>query len=642
PMGESRGFGFVDFQSTEDAKQVVLAYTHGPLLLDGKPVVIGYTDNNRTQQRYGAGGPGSFADNDWICPQCDGTNFARRTACFKCETPRPEHARETPHDRDAGRYGDDGRGSSSSYGSRYDASAGDSRPHNNYGDRQESDFDGPPTPVVLVRDLPQFTEEGELHIAFAEFEGVRDIRLIRDRVTGHSRGFGFVEFADVESAAAAIGLADSVRVHGARVRLSFARGNAHPPPRHRSAHAGLPPHVPNSIAAAALEQAQWSLANGYGGSGHQEPSLDSEVTSFLESVAAAAAAAAAPPPPADRPKKQWPLPFETGGGSFVFAGEHGLYYDADSMFYYDTQSKLYYSAFSGEYFCCRDGATFALFAPPAPSDDAPLTLSKKEKKPLAFGAVTGSSVAASKLKDAFSGDPPAAVGATPSMKRKSADDIAKWSQLQRGSKDADSGKKPAPLASPPVATSASPAAAAALDTLVSAAAEAPICLLCRRKFTSMELLRKHETLSALHQANLAKAKAHKDALAAQYRELEQERKERAEEEEQDRKRQRVAAASAAPAAPSAASAAPPSLETGIGGKMLKMMGWKSGEGLGKHGTGITAPVAAVGNVGSDTAGIGARPAGSGAPTVDVSDLASYKERLQQMARARYDAAPRSL
>lgn len=158
----------------------------------------------------------------------------------------------------------------------------------------------------------------------------------------------------------------------------------------------------------------------------------------------------------------------------------------------------------------------------------------------------------------------------------------------------------------------------------------------------MELLRKHEALSPLHRENLAKAKAHKDVLAAQYRELEQERKERADAEEKDRKRQRVAASSAVPAAPSSGVAAP-SLEAGIGGKMLKMMGWKSGEGLGKHGTGITTPVAAVGNVGSDTAGIGAKPVASSAvPPIDMSDMASYKERLQQMARARYDAAPRGL
>lgn len=164
----------------------------------------------------------------------------------------------------------------------------------------------------------------------------------------------------------------------------------------------------------------------------------------------------------------------------------------------------------------------------------------------------------------------------------------------------------------------------------------------------MELLRKHETLSKLHLENLAKAKADKNVLAAQYREMEQERKER---EEEDRKRQRVAAPAPAPhtappgsagTAPSGAAPPPVSLESGIGGKMLKMMGWKSGEGLGKHGTGITAPVAAVGNLSNETAGIGARPAAGAPAPIDLSDVASYKERLQNMARARYDSTPRGL
>jgi hypothetical protein len=75
--------------------------------------------------------------------------------------------------------------------------------------------------------------------------------------------------------------------------------------------------------------------------------------------------------------------------------------------------------------------------------------------------------------------------------------------------------------------------------------------------------------------------------------------------------------------------------------MLKMMGWKSGEGLGKHGTGITAPVATNGNTGGETVGIGMRTTKPAAQPIDASDAASYKERLQQMERSRYDAADAS-
>lgn len=180
----------------------------------------------------------------------------------------------------------------------------------------------------------------------------------------------------------------------------------------------------------------------------------------------------------------------------------------------------------------------------------------------------------------------------------------------------------------------------------------------------MALLRKHETLSKLHLENLAKAKADKDVLATEYREMERAQKDRLEAkttttQASERKRPRSAGSAPAASAPSATSSTIPpsasdtessasSLEAGIGGKMLKLMGWKRGEGLGKHGTGITAPVAAaIANAGHETAGIGTRTstatAGAGVPPpIDLSDMASYKERLQQMARARYDATPRSL
>ena len=50
----------------------------------------------------------------------------------------------------------------------------------------------------------------QLHVAFAEFDGVQDIRLIRDRVTKLSRGFGFIEFRDIEVWFCALFFAETV------------------------------------------------------------------------------------------------------------------------------------------------------------------------------------------------------------------------------------------------------------------------------------------------------------------------------------------------------------------------------------------------------------------------------------------------
>lgn len=152
----------------------------------------------------------------------------------------------------------------------------------------------------------------------------------------------------------------------------------------------------------------------------------------------------------------------------------------------------------------------------------------------------------------------------------------------------------------------------------------------------MDQLQKHEEKSKLHAENLAKLKHNKEIVAAQYRERDIETAKEA-------KRQRLGTDTSnvtgvgvpVPVVETVASpAVPPSLDSGIGAKMLKMMGWRKGEGLGKHGTGITAPVVATGNGGSTTTGLGAKTA---IANLDLSDISSYKERLQNMARARYDA-----
>ena len=57
---------------------------------------------------------------------------------------------------------------------------------------------------IYVGNLPFETTEEHLQVAFTEYGEVTSARVITDRVTGRSRGFGFVEMSDKSEAEAAI------------------------------------------------------------------------------------------------------------------------------------------------------------------------------------------------------------------------------------------------------------------------------------------------------------------------------------------------------------------------------------------------------------------------------------------------------
>jgi cold-inducible RNA-binding protein len=46
---------------------------------------------------------------------------------------------------------------------------------------------------IFIKGLPVKVEESELKEVFGDFGYVKSLRIIKDRETGESRGFGFVE-----------------------------------------------------------------------------------------------------------------------------------------------------------------------------------------------------------------------------------------------------------------------------------------------------------------------------------------------------------------------------------------------------------------------------------------------------------------
>ncbi|KAG7376991.1 hypothetical protein PHYPSEUDO_012346 [Phytophthora pseudosyringae] len=724
--GEPRGFAFVDFDSVESAMQAMRAFESKPLVLQHRAVSVSYTDGFRRRSADGDSGRprgaswGSrYSDAqhdprqgemrqprpDWICDECNVTNFARRSSCLQCNASKTANTKEVPvtaafrqdqtHRNDS-HYGGEARHNDPLFGPPSLPHVRDdemgARRHGAGGDNARN---VPPSQVLVVRMLPPDIEEGELHVAFAEFDGVQDIRLIRDRATNLSRGFGFVEFRDIEAATSALAKCDGLVVQNTHVGVSYARDTLSTRSQYvAELHQG--PRAASSMAVTALEQAQWSLSQGRGADAaktDQQNSVAADVSALLNSAAAEVV------PHFEEPKKMWPPPFETAGGSYMYASEYGLYWDPDSMFYYDAQKKVYQNSFTGTYYRCVNpgssgAAAFQVFAPPLPIDDTvyneatttkvsaasqpalSLSLKKDKKKAprISFGIKTTAFASTAsepekhnQIKLVGSGivAPAASAVSMPTgsigLKRKSADDIAKWSRRQVESKSQHAGgSNAAPAHQEHIGCSAQEApttnhgtaqsndasqqksvgSISSIDALTNIPQEVPICLLCRRKFGSLEMLRKHEKLSKLHLANLAKAKENKQHIAAQYREHEKEMERDAKKQRQEERAPSTSAAASnnhwsAPT-PAPSNGGPEPLESGIGGKMLKMMGWKSGEGLGKHGTGITAPIKAAGQgARSETAGLGSKAPLSA--SVDLSDVTSGKERRQRLARARYDA-----
>jgi len=64
---------------------------------------------------------------------------------------------------------------------------------------------------LFVGGIPAGAQEPELRAHFARFGEVRSVIVMRDRETGHGRGFGFVEFEDEAAAAAALDSKESDR-----------------------------------------------------------------------------------------------------------------------------------------------------------------------------------------------------------------------------------------------------------------------------------------------------------------------------------------------------------------------------------------------------------------------------------------------
>lgn len=76
---------------------------------------------------------------------------------------------------------------------------------------------------LFVGGLSWNTSDDGLKKAFERFGAVTDAKVITDRETGRSRGFGFVTLADASAAADAIAKMDGTDLDGRNVRVNAAQ-----------------------------------------------------------------------------------------------------------------------------------------------------------------------------------------------------------------------------------------------------------------------------------------------------------------------------------------------------------------------------------------------------------------------------------
>lgn len=84
---------------------------------------------------------------------------------------------------------------------------------------------------IYVGNLSYDTTEADLRTAFSAHGEVESVRLITDRDSGRSKGFGFVEMPDEGAARAAIDALNGTEMQGRAIKVNEARPREDRPQR---------------------------------------------------------------------------------------------------------------------------------------------------------------------------------------------------------------------------------------------------------------------------------------------------------------------------------------------------------------------------------------------------------------------------
>jgi RNA recognition motif-containing protein len=91
---------------------------------------------------------------------------------------------------------------------------------------------------IYVANVPYSVKDQDLHELFAPFGEVTSAKIIMDRATNRSRGFGFVEMANDEAGRAAIEATNGKNFHGRDLVVNEARPRTEGGPRGGGGYGG--------------------------------------------------------------------------------------------------------------------------------------------------------------------------------------------------------------------------------------------------------------------------------------------------------------------------------------------------------------------------------------------------------------------
>lgn len=511
--------------------------------------------------------------NDWTCYKCGVNNFKRRDVCFKCQT-----------DRDESEANDTG-----------------------------DEISPTPTNCLILRNLSVKTTSDQILGLVSSLTNapIRSIRFPKDPVYNMPRGVCYLELHTTPEAIQLMALISQMDTSflsdSVPLILNFGK-------RHSVSSASAASTA--GAASAALAAAQWTNHTASG----SEPAAESLGSVTVNGVA--------------YQKFAKPDP-----STFQLESSSGFYYDSATRLYYDPKSTYYFNSLTQQYLYWSD--EYQTYLPPETACSSSAAGQKEEEKKdkTPDKVKTAKKIAKDMEKWART------MNQKTSSIRSSADAIESPAEQSIPSQDQESASS--------VASDASQAEAETIDPCVARRDEECklmdwsklLCLLCKRQFASKDQLMKHQQLSDLHRSNLdARMRAILTPAAdrrdgSRYVDRAQERRKKwgnEEPVEADPMKELYLKELTMEAALSASRLSEQRIAaSNKGSKMLKAMGWKEGQGLGKQNNG-RADIITV-EVRAENAGLGSKCAVSDADRTQraLGRGETYKDAVKKAMAQRF-------